>query len=394
MFILRNAQLHTMAGSVIPNGYLAAANGKITAVGPMSECPAAGDGDSVLDAEGRWVLPGLVDAHCHLGVFGDGIGFEGDDGNEATDPVTPHLRAIDGIHHADRGFSEALAGGVTTVVTGPGSANVIGGQFAALKTAGRTVDEMAFKAPCAMKIAFGENPKTVYHEKHQTPITRMATAAMLREQLMKAREYGEAQKEYEQDTQENDKPEYDMKLEALLPVLRGELVVKAHAHRADDIATALRIRREFNLDMTIEHATEGWMMTDVLRESGIDVIIGPLLTDRSKVELRHQELGAAGILEAAGIAPAIMSDHPEVPVQHLLLCAAMAAREGMSEEGALRAVTSRAAEVCRIADRVGSLVPGKDADLIILSGHPFSFATRVDVTVIEARIVHLRDSVR
>lgn len=391
MLILRNAHLLTMAGPVIGDGYLTARDGKIQSVGQMSDCPTPGAGDEVIDAAGRHVLPGLVDAHCHVGVFGDGLGFEGDDGNEMTDPITPHLRAIDGVHHADRAFREAVAGGVTTVVTGPGSANVIGGQFAALKTVGRTVDEMAFKAPCAMKIAFGENPKSVYHEKHQTPTTRMATAALLREQLMKAREYQQLLEEYEADPEEHDRPEYDMKLEALLPVLRGELVVKAHAHRADDIATALRIRKEFELDLTIEHATEAWMMADVLREAGADVVVGPLLTNRSKPELRHQEIGAAGKLVAAGVRPAIMTDHPEVPVQHLLLCAGVAVREGMPAEDALRAVTLRAAEVCRIQNRVGSLEPGKDADFIVLSGEPFQLSTQVDLTVIEGRIAFCRE---
>jgi len=394
MLILRHAHIHTMAGSIWKDGYLTAENGKIIAIGPMAECPDPGQSDEVLEGAGRWTMPGLVDAHCHLGVFGDGLGFEGDDGNEATDPVTPHLRAIDGIHHADRSFREAVAAGVTTVVTGPGSANVIGGQFAALKTVGRTVDEMVFKAPCAMKIAFGENPKSVYHEKHQTPSTRMATAAMLRENLMKAREYQEMLDDYEEDPDENDKPDYDMKLEALLPVLRKDLVVKAHAHRADDIATALRIRKEFDLDLTIEHCTEGWMMADVLKESGVDVVVGPLLTDRSKPELRNQELSNAARLESAGVFPAIMSDHPEVPVRHLLLSAAMAASEGLSEESAFRSVTIRAAEVCRISERVGSLESGKDADFVLFSGHPFAHGTRVDCTIIEGRIVYRREEVR
>ncbi len=394
MLILRNALIHTMAGQVWDDGFLTVENGKITAVGSMAGCPSPSADDQVLDAGGRWTMPGLVDGHCHLGVFGDGIGFEGDDGNEATDPVTPHLRVLDGVHHADRSFSEAVAAGVTTVVTGPGSANVIGGQFAALKTVGRTVDEMVFKAPCAMKIAFGENPKSVYHEKHQTPSTRMATAAVLRENLLLAREYQDMLEEHEADPDEKDKPDYDMKLEALLPVLRGELVVKAHAHRADDIATALRIRKEFGLDLTIEHCTEGWMMADVLKESGVDVIVGPLLTDRSKPELRNQELGNAALLEAAGVLPAIMSDHPEVPVRHLLLSAAMAATEGLSEAAALRSVTIRAAEVCRIADRVGSLETGKDGDFVLFSGHPFAHGTRVDCTVIEGKIVHRREEFR
>ncbi len=391
MLIVKHAHLYTMAGEIIPDAFLVAEKGVVAAIGSMRACPQAAPEDEVLDAFGRIVMPGLVEAHCHVGICGDGVGFEGDDVNEMTDPVTPHLRAIDGVHHADRAFSEARAAGVTTVVTGPGSANVIGGQFAALKTVGRTVDEMVFKAPCAMKMAFGENPKTVYHEKHQSPSTRMSTAALLREQLMKAKEYASLLELHEKDSEAHDKPEYDMKLEALLPVLRKELVVKAHAHRADDIATALRIQREFDLDMTIEHATEAWMMADVIQESGVDIVLGPLLTDRSKPELRHQEIAAPGRLVAAGIHPAIMTDHPEIPIQHLLLCAGVAVREGMPEEAALQAITCRAARICRISDRVGSLEPGKDADLIILSGPPLSLSTRVDVTVIEGRVVYRRE---
>lgn len=393
MLIVRHARLLPIATEPIEDGCLVAHGGVIHAMGLMTACPVPQQGDTVLDAGGRVVMPGLVDAHCHVGVFGDGIGFEGDDGNEMTDPVTPHLQAIDGIHHADRGFEEARAGGVTTVVTGPGSANVIGGQFAALKTYGRTVDEMAFRVPCAMKIAFGENPKSVYHEKHQTPTTRMATAAMLREQLNKAREYLDQLQKHEQDPEEHDKPEYDMKLEALLPVLRGELVVKAHCHRADDIVTALRIRAEYGLDMTLEHATEAWMLADVIRESGVDVILGPILTNRSKPELRHQEIGAAGRLVAEGVFPALMTDHPEIPIQHLLLCAGVAVREGMPRDAALRAVTLRAAEICRIQDRVGSLEIGKDADFIVLSDDPLSLSAKVDVTVIGGRIVYERSGV-
>ena len=394
MLILRNAHLLPISEPAIPCGYLTAKDGVILSIGSMDHCPVASSDDLVLDAGGRFVMPGLVDAHCHVGVFGEGIGFEGDDGNEMTDPVTPQLQAVDGIHHADRAFSEARAAGVTTVVTGPGSANVIGGQFAALKTIGRTVDEMVFRAPCAMKIAFGENPKSVYHEKHQTPTTRMATAALLREQLNKAKEYQQQLELHLEDPDEHDKPEYDMKLEALLPVLRRELVVKAHCHRADDIATALRIRREFNLDLTLEHATEAWMMADVVQESGVDVVLGPILTNRSKPELVNQEIGAAGRLVAAGVYPALMTDHPETPIQHLLLCAAVASREGMPREAALRAITLRAAEICRIQDRVGSLSSGKDADFIILSDDPFSLAVKVDLTVIAGRVVHDRSAGR
>jgi len=388
MLIIKNAKILTMAGNRYDNGFVACNGDKIAAVGSMTECPEAGPDDQVIDAAGMVLMPGLVDAHSHVGMVEDAMGFEGDDVNEMTDPVTPHLRAIDGINPYDRAFEEARQFGVTTVVTGPGSANVIGGQFTAIKTWGRTVDEMIVKDPCAMKIAFGENPKTVYNEKHQAPSTRMATAAILREQLFKAREYLEALEEYEKDKEENDKPEFDMKLEALLPVIKRELVVKAHAHRADDIVTAIRIAREFNLDMTIDHCTEGWLIPDVLKECGVDVIVGPLLTDRSKLELKNQSLKAPGILAENGVRVAIMTDHPCVPVQHLMLCAALSVREGMDPEEALKAITINAARACRIDDRVGSLEVGKDADMALYTGHPFDYMTKVYMTIINGKVVY------
>lgn len=392
MLIIKNARILTMTGKTYENGYITCSEGKIIAVGGMENCPATATEDAVVDAGGRWLLPGLVDSHCHIGMIEDAVGFEGDDINEMTDPVTPQLRAIDAVYHADRAFEEARRHGVTTVVTGPGSANVIGGQFAALKTSGRTVDEMVIKQPCAMKIAFGENPKTVYHEKHQTPTTRMATAAILREQLFKAKEYMEALEAYENDKEENDKPDFDMKLSALIPVIKRELVVKAHAHRADDIITALRIAREFNLDMTLDHCTEGWLIPDIIKESGCDAILGPLLTDRSKIELKNQSLNAPGILSEAGVNVSIMSDHPCVPIQHLIVGAALAVREGMSEENALKALTINPAKACRIADRIGSLETGKDADMVLYSGHPFDYLTKVDLTIINGQIVWNRNN--
>jgi imidazolonepropionase-like amidohydrolase len=391
MLTIKNARILTMAGKEYASGFISCKDGVIAAIGPMESMPEPSSLDTVIDARGKILLPGLIDSHSHIGVIEDSVGFEGDDVNEMTDPVTPHLRAIDGIYHADRAFEEARQNGITTVVTGPGSANVIGGQFAALKTYGRTVDEMVIKAPCAMKIAFGENPKTVYHEKHQTPITRMATAAILREQLFKAKEYLEALSDYEKDKEENDKPEFDMKLHALVPVIKGELVVKAHAHRADDIMTAIRIAQEFNLDMTLDHCTEGWMMADVLKEYGYDVIVGPLLTDRSKIELRNQSLKAPGVLARAGVNVAIMSDHPCVPSQHLMLCAALAVREGMAEEDALKAITINAAKSVRLDKRIGSLEVGKDADMVLYDGHPFDYTGKVWMTLINGQPVYQRE---
>jgi len=388
MLFIKNAKILTMAGKEYENGYISVKDGKITDLGDMVSMPGTEAGDTVIDAKGMILMPGLVDAHSHIGMMEDSVGFEGDDVNEMTDPVTPHLRAIDGIYHGDRAFKEAYRNGVTTVVTGPGSANVIGGQFAALKTYGRSVDEMVIKAPCAMKFAFGENPKTVYHEKHQLPTTRMATAALIREQLFKAKEYLENLEKYEADKEENEKPDFDMKLEALIPVIKRELVIKAHAHRADDIMTAIRIAKEFDLDMTLDHCTEGWMIADILKESGYDVILGPILTDRSKIELRNQTLKAPGILSKAGIDVAIMSDHPCVPSQHLMLCASLAHREGMPQEEALKAITINAAKSVRLDDRIGSIEPGKDADMVIYTGHPLNHMSRVKMTFINGKLVY------
>ncbi len=390
MLLIKNARLLTMAGNEYCNGYIAAQEGKISALGDdgaEAERLEATGCYEVIDAKGCYVLPGFVDAHSHIGILEDAVGFEGDDGNEMTDPVTPHLRAIDAIYHADRAFVEAREGGVTTVVTGPGSANVIGGQFAALKTFGRSVEDMLIREPVAMKVAFGENPKTVYHEKRQSPITRMATAALLRESLLKAREYKQMMDDYRRDSENHDKPDYEMKLEALLKVLSGEVPIKAHAHRADDILTAIRIAKEFNLKITIEHCTEGHLITDILLEEQISAVTGPFMTDRSKIELRNQSAKAPGIMSRAGIKIAIMSDHPCTPVQYLSLCAAVAVKEGMDEHEALKAITINAAEITGISDRVGSLEVGKDADIIIMDGPPLEFKSRVLNTIINGRVV-------
>lgn len=391
MLLIKNSKILTMTGTEYSNGYIAAEGGKITALGDdaaeLAGLEAAAS--EVIDAKGCYVLPGFVDAHCHVGMWEDSVGFEGDDGNETSDPVMPHLRAIDAVYHADRAFVEARENGVTTVVTGPGSANVIGGQFAALKTYGRRVEDMVIKEPVAMKVALGENPKTVYHEKRQAPMTRMATAALLRESLMKAAEYKRMKEDYEQDKENNDKPDYDMKMEALLKVLNGEIPLKAHAHRADDILTAIRIAREFGLRITIEHCTEGHLITDILREENVSVITGPFMTDRSKIELRNQSAKAPGILSKAGIKTAIMTDHPCTPVQYLSLCAAVAVKEGMDETEALRAITINAAEIAGIDDRVGSLAVGKDADIVIMDGHPLEFRSKVLYTIINGQVVKM-----
>ena len=369
--LIQNGVVHPMDAPVIPRGFVLLEGDKIAAVGPMEALPAGYSGE-VLDAEGGHILPGFIDAHCHLGLFGDALGFEADDGNESTDPCTPQLRAVDGVNPLDRGFREAREGGVTTVLTGPGSANPIAGQFAALKTDGRWVDEMVLKAPIAMKFALGENPKSVYNERKETPVTRMATAAIIRENLAKAQEYQDKQSKAEEDPDE-DVPDYDAKLEALAPVATGALPAHFHAHRADDIATAVRISGEFGLKLVVVHGTEGYLVPELLAQANVPVITGPCLTDRSKPELVGQSLSNPARLRAAGVKVAICTDHPETPIQYLPLCAAMAVRGGMEPEDALAAITRDAAEIAGISKRVGTLTPGKDADVVVTSGHPFDW---------------------
>lgn len=370
-----NGVVHTMAGPVIPHGYVEVENGKIRAVGEMSALPAAEAGP-MYDAGGGHILPGFIDAHCHLGMFGNALGFEADDGNESTDPCTPQLRAIDAINPQDRCFHEAREGGVTTVLTGPGSANPIAGQFAAIKTDGRWVDEMVLRAPAAMKMALGENPKTVYNERKETPITRMATAAVIRQELSKTLEYMDKQDkaDAEEDTYA---PDYDAKLEALIPVLRGELPVHIHAHRADDIATAVRICREFGLKYVIVHGTEGHLLPELLAAEGAGVITGPSLTDRSKPELANLTIENPAILARAGVPVAICTDHPVIPIQYLPICAALAVRGGLEPEEALAAITIHPARLAGLDKRVGSLEPGKDADIVVTTGHPLDWNGKV-----------------
>ncbi len=380
--IVKNGIVHVMDGPVIPSGFVAFQGGKITAVGPMEALP-AGDGDPVMDAAGGHIFPGYVDAHCHLGLFGDSLGFEADDGNEVTAPCTPQLRALDGVNPLDRGFQEARQGGVTSVLTGPGSANPIAGQFLAMKTTGRWVDEMVLKAPASMKFALGENPKSVYNERKETPVTRMATAAIIRETLSKTMEYQAKQAKYQADPEEAEAPDYDPKLEALLPVVNGTLPAHFHAHRADDIATAVRISREFGLNCAIVHGTEGYLVAELLAQARIPVITGPCLTSRSKPELTGQTLDNPVLLSQSGIRVAICTDHPEIPIQYLPLCAAMAVRAGMDPEEALAAVTCVPAKIGGIGQRVGTLTPGKDADLVVTQGHPLAWDSRITAVFID-----------
>jgi len=363
-----------MCAPEIENGWLDMNNGRIVAMGagdPPEDSPAAGaacgangaPAIDIYDAHGGFVLPGFVDAHCHLGMWENALGFEGDDGNEDADPVTPQLRALDAVNALDACFGEALAAGITAVVTGPGSANPVGGQSLAMKTYGRRVDDMVVKAPLAMKMALGENPKTVYHGKNQSPVTRMATAAIIRGALSEARAYKEKQHS------KKDPPDWDAKNEALLPVLDGAVPVHIHAHRIDDIFTAQRLAAEFGFHLIIIHGTGAHVAPDLITAP---VLCGPLLCDRSKPELKDLSLASPALLHAAGVPIAIVTDHPVVPIQYLALEAALAVREGLPRDEALRAITLNPARILGLEGRVGSLAPGLDADVLVFDGDPLA----------------------
>lgn len=357
------------------------ADGKIAAIGTDLTAPA----DAVVfDANGLDVFPGFVDAHTHIGLDGYGIGYEGCDYNEMNDIWTPQLRAIDGINPRDPSLADARRAGVTCVCTGPGSANVLGGTFLAMKTVGDRVDKMVVRDPVAMKCAFGENPKRCYRDKCDS--TRMSTAAFLRGALMQARDYGARKQAANGDITKM--PAYNQKLEALLPVLAREIPLKAHAHQANDIFTALRIAREFNLRLTLEHVTEGHLIVDELAgEKDVPMAVGPSLTFASKFELQNKSWSTPAVLTAAGCHVSIITDSSVIPQQYLPLCAGMAIKAGMDPFDALKAITINPAEHIGVADRVGSLEVGKDADLVITAGSPFEVLTEVKAVFIDgARI--------
>lgn len=382
MFAITDVWIKTITGPEIKGGVVLVEGGKIVAVEERAVIPA---GARVVEGHGLLLTPGLIEAHCHLGIGEEGIGFEGEDYNEATDPVTPHLRVIDGINPEEMGMRDAAKNGVTTVCLAPGSANVIGGQVAVVKTYGRIVDRMILRFPAGLKVAFGENPKRVYHAQKKMPTTRMATAALLREALVKAENYRRRLEEGERDPEKL--PERDLRSEALLPVLRREIPLRAHAHRADDILTAIRIAEEFGVEIVIEHCTEGQKIAALLAEKGIPAVVGPTLSARVKYELREKSLATAGTLAAAGVRVAITTDAPVVPIEHLPLCAGLAVRGGLPEEEAWRAMTINPAAILGVADRVGSIEPGKDADLVLWDGDPFDSRSSPAMVWIDGEVV-------
>lgn len=354
--------------------------GKIKAIGNDLKAP---EGSRIVDAEGLSVYPGFVEAHGHIGLDGYGIGYEGMDYNELNDIISPQMRGIDGVKAMDPALSKAAAAGVTCVCVGPGSANVLGGTFTTIKTVGKRVDDMVVRDGVAMKCAFGENPKRVYRDKKDS--SRMTTAALLRETLFKAREYMEKKEAAGEDISK--RPAFDIKLEALLPLLKKEIPLKAHAHATEDIFTALRIAREFDVKITLEHVTEGHLIVEELAKEKVPLAVGPTLTSASKFELRNKSWTTPGVLAAAGCQVSIITDSPVIPQEYLPLCAGLAVQAGMDPFAALQAITINPARHAGIADRVGSLEVGKDADIVITDGCPFEVSTKVKYVFIDGNEV-------
>ena len=361
MLLIRNGYVKTITRGDLPCADILVEGGKIAAIGEHLEAP---EGCEVFEAEGMLVTPGLMDAHTHIGLDEEAVRWEGDDYNEMSSPVTPEMRGIDGINPQDEAFRLALEGGVTCAVTGPGSANVIGGTFSAIKLHGDCVDDMILRDPVAMKAAFGENPKGCYGQRdRKKPVTRMGIAALLRETLAKAKRYAEKKDAGE------DQP-FDFQLEAMLPVIRREIPLKCHAHRADDMLTALRIAEEFGIDITLDHCTDGHLIADILAKKGRPVLVGPSLGDKSKFELKNKTFETPAILHKAGLEVCLITDAPVIPLYYLPLVAGLAVREGLPEDAAWRAITINPARVAGVESRVGSLEAGKDADIAVFDENP------------------------
>ena len=378
--LIINGKIFTMEEKPIDNGFVRIKKNLIEEIGEMLALKNTKN-EKILDVHGAWVMPGLIESHAHIGITEEKWGVIGDDSNEQTNPSTATLRAIDGINPMDPAFHDAIEAGITSVMAGPGSANVIGGQFVFMKTQGRCIDNMIVKFPAALKVAFGENPKTTYGDQNVYPSTRMGIAAMLRNALYQA-------VQYKKDKESGKITAEDFGMEPWIPVLNKEIPLKAHAHRADDILTAIRIAREFDVDITIDHGTESHLIVDEIKKSGFPVIAGTDLTSRSKLEVQYMDFKTSGILQKAGILFSITTDHPVALIQYLPLCAGLAVKHGLSMEEGLKALTIYPARICRVDDRVGSLKKGKDADIAIFSGNPMEIFTKTLYTIIDGEIVY------
>ncbi len=372
MLLIKNGILHTMEDANTFKGDILIKNGKIIEI---SQNIKKQENMEIIDADGMNVFPGFIDAHSHIGICEEKATVPGDVSNEGTNPVTPYIRGIDAVNPMDSAFHNALAVGITGVMVGPGSANPIGGQFAFIKTFGRCIDEMIVLAPAAIKIAFGENPMTNYGNCGNAPSTRMSIASFIREELFNARKYFDGN--YEK----------DFCTECYRELFEGKIPLKAHVHRADDILTAIRIAKEFGLELTLDHCTEGHLIAEEIAKSGFPAIVGPSLASRNKKEVSQSDFKTSGVLKKAGVTVALTTDHPVSRIQYLPVCAALAAKEGLGEEGALRAITIDAARICRVDNRLGSLKVGKDADIVIYKGNPLDIFSSVYVTIIDGKIV-------
>lgn len=402
----------TMAGQVWENGYLHIAEGKIVKLGSLEQdCPypfskekdkgqglfskEAGEyffgqleeNAQVIDARGCIIMPGLIEAHCHMGITEEKKGIEGDDCNENVNPITPWLRAIDAINTMDVSFQEAVCAGITSAMIGPGSTNVVGGQFAFLKTQGRKIDDLIVLAPAAIKVAFGENPKVNYSNQGRSPVTRMAIAGYLRRELSQAKTY--QKRKYAWERGEDNKFEEDFSYECWIPVLEKKIPLKAHVHRVDDIFTAIRIAKEFDLNITLDHCSEGHLIAEEIKKSGYSAILGPDLSSRNKIEVQNKAFKTIGILNKQGVKTAITTDHPVSLIQSLPICAGLAVKAGLSYEEALKSITIYPAEICQVSERVGSLEVGKDADVAIFSGDPLEIKTKTMCTIIDGNIAYI-----
>ncbi len=374
MLLIQNGLLYTMESEGTILADLLMKEGKIIEI---SKNIAPTERMQVFQAEGMRVFPGFIDAHSHIGISEEKVTGQLDESNEGTNPITPYIRAIDAINPMDSAFHNAIAVGITGVMVGPGSSNAIGGQFAFIKTDGRCIDDMVVLAPAAMKIAFGENPMTTYGMNGNIPSTRMGIASLIRQELFQARQYFNGN----QEGQEN------FTMECYREVIEGKIPLKAHVHRADDILTAIRIAKEFELGITLDHCTEGHLIAEEIAKSGYPAIVGPSLASRTKEEVSLSDFKTAGILQTAGVVVALTTDHPVSRIQYLPLCAGLAVKEGMDEMGAIRAITIDAARICRVEHRLGSLKVGKDADIVIYDGNPLEIASAVCATIINGEIV-------
>lgn len=374
MLLIKNGLLHTMENDEPLRADILTDKGKIIEI--KEEIIASAETE-IFNAENLNVYPGFIDAHSHIGIAEDRISSQIDTSNENTNPTTPAIRGLDSINPMDSAFHNAIAAGITGAMVGPGSANPVGGQFAFIKTYGRCVDDMVVLAPAAIKIAFGENPMNCYGLNGNMPSSRMGIASLIREELFRAREY------FSQDQTGNN----DFTLECYKELFEKKIPLKAHAHRTDDIFTGIRIAKEFDLELTIDHCTEGHLIAHEIAESGYPAIVGPSLASRNKDEVSLSDFKTAGILHKAGVNIAITTDHPVSRIQYLPLCAGIAAKEGLGETAALRAITIDAARICRVDNRLGSLKEGKDADIVIVDGNPLEIKSQVKATVINGQIV-------